>query len=61
MSPIPYALILLCSSGFMVLEEKRHNRLGKPFPTAMSRTVYQAIYLALVLLGATTVLAATIA
>jgi hypothetical protein len=58
---IPYALILLCSSGFMVMEEKRHKRLGKPFPTSISRTVYQAIYTALVLVGVSTVFAATIA
>jgi hypothetical protein len=45
----------------MVMEENRHNRLGKPFPTAISRTVYQAIYSALMLLGAGAALVSTIA
>ena len=61
MLSIPYAVILLCSSGLMVMEEKRHNRLGKPFPTAVSRTVYQAIYAVLMLLGTGAALTATIA
>jgi uncharacterized iron-regulated membrane protein len=54
----PYALIMLCSSGLMMLEEKRHKRIGTPFPKAMSRTVYQAIYAVLILLGITTAVAA---
>ena len=58
---ISYALLLICSSGFMVVEEKRHNRLGKPFPTSVSRTVYQAIYSVLVLLGFSTALAVAVA
>jgi hypothetical protein len=59
-SSIPYALLLLCSSGLMILEEKRHKRLGKRFPTGMSAMVYQAIYSTLILLGVTTAFATTI-
>ena len=44
----------------MILEEKRHKRLGKRFPTAMSAMVYQAIYSTLILLGVTTAFATTI-
>jgi hypothetical protein len=44
----------------MILEEKRHRRLGKRFPTAMSAMVYQAIYSTLILLGVTTAFAPTI-
>jgi hypothetical protein len=59
-SSIPYVLLMLCSSGLMILEEKRQKRLGKHFPTAMSGTVYQAIYSTLVLLGVSTAFASTI-
>jgi hypothetical protein len=51
---------MLCSSGLMMLEEKRHKRIGKPFPTAMSRTVYHAICATLLVVALTTVVAATI-
>ena len=54
----PYAIMMLCSSGLMMLEEKRHKRIGKPFPRAISRMVYQAIYTALVVVGLTTAVAA---
>jgi hypothetical protein len=49
--------MMLCSSGLMMLEEKRHKRIGKPFPTAISRTVYQAIYAVLMVLGVTAAVA----
>jgi hypothetical protein len=59
---LSYAILLLCSSALMVLEEKKRIRIGKPFPKSETgRTVYQAIYAALMLLGVTATLAAAVA